>query len=203
MNENNISVDRSSARKRDEHKSTELPPSNKSQVDLPAACSNPQREMFPFIAPDVEAMQLCRKLLSELPIIKSSVEDELGHLDGVAAELKPHREIPKRKSSIDTTFNREKPTAQSVAKQLNKEWFNLNDADTKPTTELKRSSAKIGPKSSKKQKLHKSKESTPKVLKTLIQKVEECDLMPELGINELRRKYKVTNCFKFVSTNTK
>ena len=122
-----------------------------------------------FPPPDLHQM-----LFDELP----SVEDELGHLYGEAGE------IPRRKS-ID---KREKPPAEALAKQLNL----LCDANTnqpKAPTGLKRtnSTSQSGPKSAKK-----PKEFKPKALKNLIPKVEEWDLMPELGINELRRKYKVT-----------
>jgi hypothetical protein len=130
-----------------------------------------RKQEFPH---PVQIHDLHQMVLVDLP----SVEDELGHLYGEAGE------IPRRKS-ID---KREKPQPEALAKQLNL----LCDANTnqpKAPTGLKRtnSTSQSGPKSAKK-----PKECKPKALKNLIPKVEEWDLMPELGINELRRKYKVT-----------
>jgi hypothetical protein len=168
MIENNISMDHSSARMPDEHKSCKPVPCDESHIVIP----------LQDIPPEV-ALQLHQNRFDELP----SVEDELGHLCGEAGETTIRK-------SIDTSVKREKPPVEALAKQLSLTGYEANNDQAK--TGLKRTypTVKSGPK------------SKPKALKSLIPKVEEWDLMPELGINELRRKYKVYRSIKMsVSVN--
>lgn len=123
-------------------------------------------------------------LTNQLPVVKQykSLEEELGHLFGEDVFTKfPPKEISKTTFN-KATFKRTTPPPEPVAK-----WLDGKVEKPKSTTGLKRTypSAMIGPKSSKK-----PKELIPKA-KFVVQKVDEEDLMPELGINELRRKYKV------------
>jgi hypothetical protein len=166
MNENNISVDCTSVRTGDEHKSTDSSIDQLQDV-VQRACSNPPNALSLY------------QTLTDNPPSKVSVEDELGHLHSHIAEVNPNIGNPKRK------VERIKPTLQSVSKKL---WYELDNDQPITATGLKRNcpSSKSGPKSAK---LYKPKES---LQENLIPKVEECDLMPALGINELRRKYKVT-----------